>query len=61
MKMELKEAGLIMDERRVGRLMGINGIRPVRSNKHKVNTNSYHRLGIAANWLVGDFVANVPK
>ncbi len=57
MTMELKEAGLAVGERRVGRLMRINGIRPVPTRKHKFTTNSNHRLGIAANWLDGDSVA----
>ena len=61
MTMELKEAGLAVGERRAGRLMRINGIRPVRTRKHKVTTNSNHRLGIAANWLDGDFVAAAPN
>jgi len=61
MAMELKEVGLVVGERRVGRLMRINGIRPVRTRKHKVTTNSNHRLGIAANWLDGDFVAAAPN
>ena len=61
MTMELKEAGLAVGERRVGRLMKINGIRPVRTRKHKVTTDSNHRLGIAANWLAGDFVATAPN
>lgn len=61
MTMELKEAGLAVGERRVGRLMRINGIRPVRTRKHKITTNSNHRLGIAANWLDGDFVAAAPN
>ena len=47
MTMELKEAGLDVGERRVGRLMRINGIRPVRTRRHKVTTNSNHSLGIA--------------
>ena len=59
--MELKEAGLDVGERRVGRLMKINGIRPVRTRKHKVTTDSHHRLGVAANWLDGDFVAAAPN
>ncbi|GLV27335.1 hypothetical protein TomTYG45_37590 [Sphingobium sp. TomTYG45] len=59
--MELKEAGLDVGERRVGRLMRINGIKPVRTRKHKVTTDSHHRLGVAANWLDGDFAANVPN
>lgn len=41
--------------------MRINGIRPVRTGKHKVTTNSKYRLGIAANWLDGDLVAAVPN
>lgn len=61
MTMELKEVGLVVGERRVGRLMRINGIKPVRTRKHKVTTNSNHRLGIAANWLDGDFVAAAPN
>lgn len=61
MTMELKEAGLDVGERRVGRLMRVNGIRPVRTRKHKVTTNSNHSLGVAANWLDGDFVAAAPN
>lgn len=45
MTMELKEVGLDVGERRVGRLMKINGIKPVRTRKHKVTTDSHHRLG----------------
>ena len=56
MTMELKEAGLAVGERRIGRLMRLNGIKPVRTRKHKVTTDSHHSLGIAANWLDGDFV-----
>jgi putative transposase len=61
MTMELKEAGLDVGERRVGRLMKINGICPVRTRKHKVTTNSNHSLGIAPNLLDGDFSANAPN
>ena len=61
MTMELKEAGLDVGERRVGRLMKINGIKPVRTRRHKVITDSHHRLGVAANWLDGDFVADAPN
>ena len=57
----LKEAGLAVGERRVGRLMKINGIRPVRTRKHKVTTNSNHSLGIAPNLLYGDFAADMPN
>jgi hypothetical protein len=41
--------------------MTANGIRPVRTRKHKVTTNSNHHLGIAANWLDGDFAADAPN
>ncbi|WP_217988819.1 MULTISPECIES: IS3 family transposase [unclassified Sphingobium] len=61
MTMELKEVGLAVGERRVGRLMKINGIKPVRTRKHKVTTDSHHRLGVAANWLDGDFAADAPN
>ena len=57
----LKEARLAVGERRVGRLMRINGIRPVRTRKHKVTTNSNHSLGTAPNLLDGDFVADMPN
>jgi transposase InsO family protein len=56
MTMELKEVGFAVGERRVGRLMKINGIQPVHTRRHKVATDSHHRLGVAANWLDGDFV-----
>ncbi len=61
MTMELKEAGLAVGERRVGRLMRLNGIKPVRTRRHKVTTDSNHHLGVAANWLDGDFVAAAPN
>jgi putative transposase len=61
MTMELKEAGLDVGERRVGRLMKLGGIKPVRTRKHKVTTNSNHSLGIVANVLDGDFTADAPN
>jgi putative transposase len=61
MTMELKEAGLVVGERRAGRLMRMNGIKPVRTRRHKVMTDSNHRLGVVANWLAGDFVAAAPN
>jgi putative transposase len=61
MTMELKEAGLEVGERRVGRLMHINGIKPVRTRRHKVTTNSNHSLGIVANVLDGNFTAHAPN
>jgi transposase InsO family protein len=59
--MELNEAGLAVGERRVSRLMRINGIRPVRTRKQKVTTNRNYSQGIAPNLLVGDFVADTPN
>ncbi|WP_151199788.1 IS3 family transposase [Kozakia baliensis] len=61
MTAELKEAGLNVGERRVGRLMKLNGIRPVRTRRHRVTTDSRHSLGVAANVLDGDFLANAPN
>ncbi len=61
MAMQLKEAGLDVGERRVGRLMNINGIKPVRTRRHKVTTNSNHNLGIVANVLDGNFTADIPN
>ena len=59
--MELKEAGLAVGERRVGRLMKLGGIKPVRTRKHKITTNSNHSLGIIGNVLDGDFTADAPN
>jgi len=39
MTMELKETGLDVGECRIGRLMKINWIKPVRTRKHKVTTD----------------------
>ena len=61
MTMELQEAGLDVGERRVGRLMRINGIKPVRTRKHKLTTDSNHHLGVAPNLLEGDFAAPAPN
>ena len=61
MTMELKEVGLDVGERRVGRLMNINGIKPVRTRRHKVTTNSNHSLGVVANVLDGNFIADAPN
>ncbi|WP_408876738.1 hypothetical protein [Gluconobacter wancherniae] len=41
----MKEAGLDAGQRRVERLMKINGIPPVRLGIHKVTINSRHVLG----------------
>jgi putative transposase len=59
MTVELKEIGLGVGERRVGRLMRINGIAPVRTHRHKVTTDSNHKLGYAENRLDRKFHAEL--
>ena len=54
---ELKEIGLDVGHRRVGRLMRQNGISVVRTRKHKVTTDSDHKFNIAPNLLDRDFTA----
>jgi len=61
MAAELKAAGLDVGERRVGRLMKANGIRPIRTRRHKVTTDSRHTFGFANNLLDGDFQAAAPN
>ena len=58
---ELKEIGLDVGHRRVGRLMRQNGISVVRTRKHKVTTDSDHRFNIAPNLLDRDFTADAPN
>jgi len=58
---ELKEIGLDVGHRRVGRLMRQNGISVVRTRKHKVTTDSDHKFNIAPNLLDRDFNADAPN
>ena len=58
---ELKEMGLNVGYRRVGRLMRENGIRVERSRKYKVTTDSNHAFNIAPNLLNRDFRADCPN
>ncbi len=58
---ELKELGLNVGHRRVGRLMRENDIRVERSKKHKVTTDSNHAFNIAPNLLNRDFHADRPN
>ncbi len=58
---ELKELGLNVGHRRVGRLMRQNGIFVVRTRKHKVTTDSNHTFNIAPNLLDRDFHAPGPN
>ena len=58
---ELKEIGLDVGHRRVGRLMRQNGISVVRTREHKVTTDSDHKFNIAPNLLDRDFTADAPN
>jgi len=58
---ELKEIGLNVGHRCVGRLMRQNGISVVRTRKYKATTDSNHKLNIAPNLLDRDFNANAPN
>lgn len=55
---ELKELGLEVGHRRVGRLMRQNNISAIRTRKHKVTTDSNHRFNIAPNLLKQNFAAD---
>jgi transposase InsO family protein len=58
---DIKEIGLNVGQRRVGRLMRQNGISVVRTRKHKVTTDSDHKFNIAPNLLHRDFTADAPN
>ena len=58
---ELKQIGLDVGHRRVGRLLRQNGISVVRTRKHKVTTDSNHKFNIAPNLLDRNFAANEPN
>ena len=58
---ELKELGLAVGHRRIGRLMRENGICVVRTRKYKATTNSNHRFNISPNLLDRDFSASRPN
>ena len=58
---ELKEIGVKVGHRRVGRLMRQNGMSVIRTRKHKVTTDSNHKFNIAPNLLNRDFFAEKPN
>jgi putative transposase len=58
---ELKEIGLDVGHRRVGRLMRQSGITVVRTRKQKVTIDSDHKFNIAPNLLDRDFIADAPN
>lgn len=58
---ELKELGLDVGHRRVGRLMHENSITVKRNKKFKATTDSSHSLNVAPNLLNRNFHADVPN
>ena len=58
---ELKEVGVDVGHRRVGRLMRENGIVVERTRKFKATTDSDHIFNIAPNLLDRDFTADQPN
>lgn len=58
---ELKELGLEVGHRRIGRLMRQNGIEVKRNKKFKATTDSNHAFNIAPNLLNRDFRADRPN
>ena len=58
---ELQKLGVNVGHRRVGRLMRDNGIKIIRTQKHKVTTDSNHAFNIAPNLLDQDFSADGPN
>lgn len=57
---ELKDAGLDVGHRRVGRLMRDNGITVARTQKYKATTDSANNLNVAPNVLDRKFEASGP-
>ena len=58
---ELRELGLAVGERKVGRLMRENAITVKRNKKFKATTDSNHSFNIAPNLLDRDFYAEHPN
>ena len=54
---KLKQIGLDVGHRRLGRLIRQKGISVVRTRKHKVTTDSDQKFNIAPNLLDRDFAA----
>jgi putative transposase len=61
MTKELKEVGVNVGYRRVGRLMRENGIVVERTRKFKATTDSDHTFNIAPNLLDREFTADRPN
>ena len=61
MTKQLKELGLQVGGRRVGRLMCQNAISVNRTHKNKITTVSNHKFNIASNLLDRNFTADQPN
>ena len=57
---ELKQIGLDVGHRCVGRLMRQSGVSVLRTCQHKLTTDSDHQFKIAPNVLDWDFAADAP-
>ena len=57
----LQEMRLRVEHRRIGRLMRMNCIKTVRTQKYKVTTDSNHAFNIAPNLLDQDFSTDGPN
>ena len=58
---ELKQIGLDVGHRCVGRLMRQSGVSVLRTRQHMVTTDSDHQFKIAPNVLDKDFAADAPN
>ena len=58
---QLKANGFKYGEKRVARLMRLNGIKPKWKKKFKITTDSRHSLPVANNKLNQDFKVTVPN
>jgi len=58
---ELREDGVLVNEKRVGRLMKLDGLRAKAARKFKATTDSDHTRAVAPNTLAGDFTADAPN
>ncbi len=58
---ELRDQGMVCNEKRVARLMRLNEIRPKTVKKFKATTDSKHSLPVAPNLLGRDFTVTGPN
>lgn len=58
---ELRSKGIIVNEKRVGRLMKAEGLQAKAARKFKATTDSSHKKRIAPNTLARDFTAQAPN